>query len=283
MLKIGKKTLLFGVLLGAVFSSVVARADNFVPPDQIKVRTPVYKPGDTAHELPLGTYEYSSSWAGIPAASLVIDVDRTGNRYQVETKVKTARGIDLLYKLRYEANGTFDAYSMQPVKSTFRYQENSRLKETWMSFHPDGKIHSVRKKDDGKVEEFYFDPENFTLDPFSAAFLARTLKWKKGQTRTFDTFNGKTRYLIKFTAKGKRTIEIDDKEYKVWVISPTVKKLSVKKEEPQKLRSAEIYLTADKRRDIVGIKSEVFIGSVRTELVSYKPKRADRMVLAANR
>ena len=274
------KVLVAASLLAVTSISVLARADNFIPPDQISVKTPVYKPRASAVDLPLGTYEYETSWAGIPAASLTIDVDKVGNRFQVVTKVKTSSGIDLLYKLRYHAEGTFDAFSMQPVKSTFRYQENSRLKEAWMSFSPDGKIHSLRKNEDG-VEEYYFDPQNFTLDPFSATFLARTLKWKKGQSRKFDTFNGRTRYLVTFTAIDKREVEIDDKKYLVWVISPEVEKLSARVQEPKKLRSAEIYVTADKNRDIVGIKSEVFIGSVRTELVSYKPRSTNRILLAS--
>ena len=64
-------------------------------------------------------------------------------------------------------------------------------------------------------------------------------------------------------------VKVDGKKQEAWIISPTVLN-KTKPEQTRKLRSAQIYLSTDKRREILQIKSEVFIGSVKTKLVDFK-------------
>lgn len=246
-------------------------ADDTVSPENLQVLTPLYKPDLAEFEPPLGTYTYDVSWEGIPAATLQVKVAEDGPYYQISTIAKTYRGIDIFYKLRYQADGTLLINDLSPVRTVINQRENSRQKNTEIEFLPGGEIRATRQQKGKEEEVIQFNSNNVTLDPFSAAFLARSLDWQKGQTRVFDTFNGKQRYLISLSAEDKITMKVNDQERDVWVIIPKVEKLT----EPgaiTKLNRAKIYVTADKYREILEIVSSVFIGSVKTRLESFSPE-----------
>lgn len=258
------------VLLAFLLPLSLAAEGEFVGPGEIQVTTPIYRPNFEEFEPRLGTYTYEVSWQGIPAAEAKVTIDQEGLRYQMSAFARTYSAIDIFYKLRYRAQGLISAVTFLPERTLVENRENSRVKTVEMNFRPDGMISSVFKRNDNNQEFFNFDPQNLTLDPFSAAFMARSLEWQKGETKTFDTFNGKSRYLISLTALGRETITFAGKSQDVWVISPRVQKVT-EPNGPQKLNSAKIYVTADRSRDVLQIVSSVFVGSVKTTLVGFDP------------
>ena len=266
-----KITSLFLILLLAV-STVNAE----VQLEKLLVSTPNYY-GETRNFRPeLGTYEYEVSWSGISAANVFLTVNKSGANYDISTKVKTYSGVDIFYKLRYEAAGKISGVDFSPIESTIHQQENSRVKSTSLKFTPEGRVRSSHQYKT-KIRTFDFNPNNPMLDPFSAAFLARSLDWEIGQTRYFDTFNGKSRYLISFSATDKIKMDVNGETRDVWVIEPSVKKLNTDKQK-NKLRSAKMYVTADEKREILEIDSEVFVGSVKTRLVGFTPSKGQQSV-----
>lgn len=254
----------FVLTLSLILFCSQAQAQTILAGD-IKISTPTYKP--KIHPL-LGTYTYEVSWQGIPAAEVKVGVEKPADEYQIWTRVRTYGLVDIFYKLRYNADATLNAADFQPQRSYFYHRENSRIKETTLTFGGDGVIRSVHINR-GVKQDYSFNPENFTLDPFSASFIARGVNWSKGASFQFDAFNGKSRYLITLTATDLVTERFGKRIEKVWVIEPHVKNLTSTK--PSKLRHAHIYLTADDRREIIEIESEVWIGSVRTKLISFEP------------
>ena len=254
----------------ALISKVAQVHAEFIEPQLLKVSTPRYHPDLSVFDPNAGHYEYEVSWQGIPAAEVSIDVKREADTLRVVATANTYRGIDIFYKLRYRAEGLLSAFDFYPKKTIIDQRENSRIVNTQITFLDKGRIFSVRSRKGQDPEVYNFDPENFTLDPFSASFVARGSDWKLGETRQFDTFNGKTRYLISLTAEDLVTMRVNGQERKVWVISPKVENLS-SPDSKKKLRRAHIYISADKYREILMIKSEVFIGSVSTKLVSFEP------------
>jgi hypothetical protein len=258
-----------GLLLSLLFSNSLRAQENFVPPEQLRVRTPIYQPDFSQFEPRLGTYTYEVTWQGIPAAEASVTINQDGLRYVMTTFAKTNSAIDIFYRLRYRAQGLISAITFLPEKTQVENRENSRIKIVEMNFRNDGTIHSVFNRNDNR-EVFDFDPQNLMLDPFSAAFIARSQEWRAGETKTFDTFNGKSRYLISLTALGREKITFDKRRQDVWVISPQVRKVT-DPNGPQKLQSAKIYVTADKSRDVLQIVSSVFVGSVKTTLVKFEP------------
>ena len=182
---------------------------------------------------------------------------------------RTYSPINLLYDLKYKADGLISAIDMMPIQLFIDQKENSKEKTIDIKFQQNGEIESIRTQKGKPDKVLRFTPENPTLDPFAAAFLARGLNWKEGESKIFDTFNGKTRYLITLTAEGKEEIKIRGEKKLCWVISPVVRKLN-SGEQQHKLRKAKIYVTDDKAREVVKIVSEVFIGAVTTKLIDYK-------------
>jgi hypothetical protein len=229
----------------------------------------VYQPDFSQFEPRLGTYTYEVSWQGIPAAEAQVSIHQDGLRYVMTAFAKTYRAIDVFYRLRYRARGLISAVTFLPEQTEVENRENSRVKTVEMHFNNDGSIHSLFKRNNNS-EVIAFDPQNQTLDPFSAGFIARSQNWSLGETKRFDTFNGKSRYIISLTAIGRETISFQNKKRDVWIISPQVSKVT----DPnglQKLHSAKIYVTADRSRDILQIVSSVFVGSVKTTLVRFEP------------
>lgn len=264
-------------ICGIIFSfillcPVLSFADDYIPPQFINLSTPSYHPDLSHFRPPLGTYEYKVTWQGIPAATLTLSVEEEGLRYRVVASAKTYKAIDLFYRLRYRGEALVSAIDLLPLETRIHSAENSRVKEARISFLPNGDIDSEWEYVGKEKKEFHFNSGNFTLDPFSAAFIARSLTWQKGETKELDAFNGKSRYLVSLTAVDKVKMKVNSNPVDVWVISPKVKNLTSPGSN-KKLREAKIYITADESRQLLKIKSEVFIGSVNTTLVSYTPSQ----------
>lgn len=263
----------------AVFQSFLLRAQS-IPPGQIKISTPAYSPSLSFKPL-MGLYTYSVSWNGIPAASLELEVGRAGDDYVLKARAQTAKAIDIIYKLRYHSETVISAQTLKPKRSVSVTKANSREKRTELEFLPSGEIHSMERDQRGKQKTLQFDSANFTLDPYSAGFLALSQDWKAGEKRQFDTFNGKNRYLIELTALEETEITVNGITRKAAVIRPTVKRLTDTNPDSKKLREARIYISTDDSREILKISSEVFIGSVNTNLESFTPAAATKSAPAS--
>lgn len=279
------RSLFTAIFIGTLTTgTMTARADDYIAPQLVKVSTPYYKAPANSFKPKLGVYEYTVSWQGIPAASCTLTVREGDGRYLVEAAARTYSGIDLLYRLRYVAEGTLDASSFQPLSLVINHDENSRHKNIDMKFPLGaGDITAVRSKgpEDPDKKVVSFKSDNMTLDPIGAAFLARSLPWEVGQTRDFDVFNGKSRYYISLSAIERTSITYQGETRKVIVISPRVRNLTTTKPRA-KLREAKIYVTDDENREILKIVSSVFVGAVTTELDSFTPAadQANPLIMA---
>lgn len=268
MLNLFRLTILFCVALPVL---AVAEEEN-IKAEDIRIFTPVYQPAFGQFDPPLGNYTYKVSWQGIPAATVNVKVARDGDVYRVITRAKTYSGIDIFYRLRYRAEGLISAIDLTPIRTEIDHRENSRHKVTKINFQPDGGIRAVRYRQGEQTDDLSFNPNNFTLDPISAGFLARGIEWKVGESKKFDTFNGKSRYLITLTANALTTINVVGKNREAWEIVPKVENLTNPSSD-KKLRAAKIYLSTDKSREILQIVSSVFVGSVSTTMTGFEPSR----------
>lgn len=256
-------------------------AENYIPPHLVKITTPRYRPAAELANIPLGTYEYSVGWEGINAASCSVTVDKHGDSYVIESAARTYSGVDLLYKLRYTATSILSAKDFSSKSLVIEQQENTRHKQIAIEFAPDLRdIYAIRGKgpNDPNKKTVSFAPGNFTLDPVGATFLARTVDWNVGDTKHFDVFNGKSRYLISLTAHKRTTLDINGETRPVIALVPHVRNLTAIKP-GSKLRDATIYVSDDSKREVLRIESAVFIGRVITELERFTPKTVTHPLL----
>lgn len=251
--------------------------------DLVKVSTPNYASEISDFSPKLGTFTYQAAWQGIPAAEAQVEVESDGLHYAINVSAKTYSAIDVFYRLRYDARGVLDRDDFMPLKSVYDHKENSKTRLTEISYLENGEVRSYRKRDSKDPEVMQFNPNNFMLDPFSVAFIARGIKWQLGTVKYFDVFNGKSRYLIAFEAIEKTKLPVNGTVKDVWVISPKVDNLTSKKQN-KKLRSAKIYVTDDQDREVLKIASSVFIGEVSAKLISYDPPvTSGQTTVASNR
>lgn len=243
-----------------------------VPAGQVCVSTPAYTPASSFNPL-LGRYSYTVSWNGIPAASIELELDRLDDEYQIRASARTAKGIDIIYKLRYESQAVLEADTLRPKRSFSVVRTNSKKKTTELEFLPGGEILSMRKNDRGRVKTQKFDPDNFTLDPYSAGLLALSQEWKVGESRRFDMFSGKSRYLIEFFAVEQTELTVNERKRQAIVLIPMIKKLNDTEhdDKEKKLRQARIFISADQPRELLKVSSDLLFGSLDTEMVDFTP------------
>ncbi|MCB0320523.1 MAG: DUF3108 domain-containing protein [Bdellovibrionales bacterium] len=270
--------ILFSCFIMSGYGEAVHAAE--LESDEVQVTTPVYFPvGD--YEFREGTFQYEVSWQGIPAALAQITTKKSGDRYEVYMSARTNKVVDIFYRLRYAALGSLSALDFSPGYLQIDQRENQKVTKAIIRFSETGRIQSELTKTGKDPKEYDFTSENFTMEPLSAAFLARSLAWKPGDVREFDTFDGKTRYLITLKCVDLISVKVNNEKRRVWVVEPKVVNLN-KNEKSKKLRKAHIYVTADKYRDLLQLQSEVFVGSVTTKLKSFKPLPREAVSLAQN-
>ncbi len=259
------------IILAIVLHPGILLAEK-LPADQVNISTPVYTP-PKSFAPQLGLYSYSVSWNGIPAGSAELELDRNDESYEIRARARTAKGIDLIYKLRYKSETVLDADTLKPKHSFSVVSANSRKKTTQVEFLPDGEILSTRKNHRGSVKTLKFNPDNFTLDPFSAGFLALSQEWKVGESRQFDLFSGKSRYLIEFSAVEQVSLTVNGELRSAIVIVPKVKSLTQTGDDAdeKKMRETRIFIAADPSREILKVSSDLLFGSVNTEIVAFTP------------
>lgn len=260
------------LICGLPFWAFAAEEETSLAPDKVSLTTPRYEP-DPEFAPPLGTYTYVVSWQGIPAAEAKLSVTKEGDKYQLVAAARSYKVVDLLYRLRYQAEGILDAATLRPQKLVVDHHENSRVRFYAIDFQPSGLISAVYRKNNGPEEKLEFNPHNFTLDPFAAAFLGRASTWALGTERYYDVFNGKSRYFITFKVLRKGKERLGKLEQDFVVLSPYVKNVT-KPTAKKKLHEARIFVTNDAKRDVVEVQSEVFVGTVKIKLKKFVPLSA---------
>ena len=255
-----------------------------IPPGEVEVHTASYERAPV--QVTPERYLYDIKWQGIPVATAEIIADYASkgsdrSMAHVTALAKTARGIDLFYRLRHISESYFQVGSFRPVRYLLRQKENSRFKFIEIDFTKPESVVTTFRKDEEAPEVTEFNPNNFMLDPISASMLARTIPVAEGSTASFDVYNGKNRYLIRFEVGSKEKIKRPDgNKVDAYRVVPTVQKLTDTKGE-KRIESCTIWLSADERRDILRMESKVLIGRITATLRETAPLNASEGLLQA--
>ena len=246
---------------------------DFIPPGEVHIVTERYVPEKT--DFSEETCLYSISWQGIPVANATVSLrkDPASNpsRFVVRAEVQTAKVIDLLFRLRHYSEATMEAGTLRPMNFTSFQTENSRQRLREIAFGDNGLVKARYWKTGKEIETFEFSTDNPVFDPLSAAVVAKSLPLEVGKEVSFDVFTAKHRFLIHFRVLALETISSQGKPRQAFKIEPRVVKLTDTAGE-DKFRSAWIWVAADETRDILGLESKVWIGSVRGKLVKITPR-----------
>jgi hypothetical protein len=253
---------------------------DYVLPELTRVSTSKYETPLIANA---GRYIYSITWQGIPVANADVVIGETPQLRRtdyvpqpgdqtIRVSTKTAKVIDLLYKLRHTSESIFNPKEVRPISFTSDQTENSKYKRWEVLFSQSNQITSkLYKEPNAEVSESYqFNSDNFTLDPLFGALVARSVQVKAGSDVSVDIWNGKHRYLIEFKVEGQDYIEIENNKILADRIIPTVKKLTDSEGE-KRIKSCTMWVSADERREILKLDSKVFLGRITATLKSIQP------------
>lgn len=244
------------------------------PPDIVRVTTKRYTPNLEVTPPSLGLYRYSIYWNTLLAASCSLSISMSGeDRYLFNVAARTLRSVDILYKLRFEAQGEVSYPELAPLSIIYDKQVNSRrdrlaIKLLTHSLGTTAHTSSLSSECKNTASHSSYHFKNFTLEPLSAALLAANLDWPRDQIRDFDIFTGSGRYLVSLRSAGQRAIKHRGEARLVSAIIPQIRNLSAIRPIPS-IKSGVIYLSEDGPREILKIEALVGAGSIVTELDSF--------------
>ena len=241
-----------------------------IKPEAVPAYRPKYHPFENGEKA-----VYQATWNGmfsvataeIRTVPTVIDGKRV---YQVRVEAKTARALDLIWRMRDTISSTFDAKGLMPERYTFKQRENSKVIDTEARFDPAAKQWSVNRQQVGKKPRvYYFDSYN-TLDPITAVYLARSTEFKVGDKLYFKVFGGRYQYLLELFVQKKEPVELSSgKTVEAYRIVPRVQNIT-KNGYASRFNEAAIWISADERRVPVKLSSKIAFGTVQLELVEDK-------------
>jgi hypothetical protein len=111
--------------------------------------------------------------------------------------------------MRDTITSTFDAKALSPSQFKFSQRENSRIIDTEARFNHSSRRWAVNRRQVGKRPKVYeFDSQD-TLDPITAAYLARSVDFKVGDRLYFKVFGGRYQYLLELHVEKKEPVELE--------------------------------------------------------------------------
>lgn len=259
-------------VLFLVFVLVRSAVAEWIPPDKTEAHTPSYS--DVNVTATPGTYTYDITWQGIPVASAAVVVEELSEngkkQLHVEAKVRSARGIALLYSLKHVSEALFETSPFRPVSFGSRQIENSRPKYRTVTYAENKKI-AARIWSPGKTAEIVeYQPDNVSLDPISATFLAINVPLEVGKELPFDVFNGKHRFIITFHVDALDTVKIRKERIAAYRVTPRIQKLTDTEGE-KKFNGATLWVANDGSKRVLRLESKVWIGSIVATFDNYAP------------
>lgn len=212
---------------------------------------------------------FQLKWSLIPAGKAVLEVlpMETINgvkSYHFVMTAKTNSFVDLFYKFRSRV----DAYTDIEMTHSILYKKKQRVrnktKDVVVNFDWDkNKVrYSTSKK---KRKPIDILPGSF--DPFSAFYYTRLFDPNKNAIIKRPVTDGKKCVVGKASVIKRETIEVAGKTYDTYLIEPDLKHVGGVFEKSKDAK-IQLWITADKRRILVQIKSKVVVGSFVGELVS---------------
>jgi uncharacterized protein DUF3108 len=228
---------------------------------------PAYAPGPNPfHDGEMLVYE--ASWLGIPAATARIELHHKGqdsSLWRAQAWVRTNRAVDVLFKMRDYMEEDLRSGSFAPVTMYVRQQENQRFTEYRVKFdHSKGLVTMVKTNRKGSETQRVLASNAW--GPFSGTIMALSQPLAPGGDWEFHVFGGSSHYVFDFHIVGREKIHTAAGTFDTLRIVPTVVYVS-----NDKFRSlahgTTVWVSTDARRLPVRIEAQMFIGTVRADLV----------------
>lgn len=187
--------------------------------------------------------------------------------YLIQTSAFSAPVIDAVFKVRDVNYSWIDAADFYSRGYSQSLREGNYKRDEWVIFdYADNSYHGEVKKK-AEPREVTGQVTQPVLDILSALYYVRTQPLTPGQEVVFDIVNREEQYPLVVKVTGRETVKTAAGKFKCIVVEPQFRGEGIF---VSKGKSLKVWLTDDKRKMPVKMKTEVFIGSVSAELLEYK-------------
>jgi hypothetical protein len=215
---------------------------------------------------------YALKWTVIPAGKAVLEVRPLTSvngvpAYHFVLTAKSTPFIDRIYKVRDRIEGFVDTEMTGSMLYKKKQREGPVSKDVLVVF--DTASNQTRYYKSGKIRK-ELSISVGTFDPLSAFYYSRSLDFKENSVIQKPVSDGKRWVIGKAHVVRRETIELGSgATYDTFLMEPDLSHVGgvFEKSKDAKL---QLWVTADRRRIPVKIKSAVVVGSFTGELVSAK-------------
>ncbi|MBC7383797.1 MAG: DUF3108 domain-containing protein [Bacteroidia bacterium] len=183
------------------------------------------------------------------------------NAYHIKVKGKSAGMVDMMFKVHDEYESFLDQDAMIPWKAVKKVKEGGYTDSDFIIFDQQNGFATSRR---GKV-----DIQQQTQDIVSAIYFARSTDMsnaKIGDIFPVNFYMDGENYLLRFKYSGREIIKTDAGTFKALVIKPQLIQGRVFKDE----EALTLWVTDDENKLPLLVETDIFVGSIKAELVSYK-------------
>jgi len=283
LVRMPKKTLIHNILLGLVLSvglfpvlffgvveMGIAEASSDTDSQQV---------GDKAlfdryvENIAFGAGEkltFDIKYGFITAGGATIEVARLveyENRpcYQIVTRAYSNSFFSSFFKVEDRVESIMDATGLYSWRFEKNLREGNYSSDRMYTF--DQRNHLVVYKGDTVATEPYMQ------DALSAMFFVRTQPLEPGKSIYVDNFVDGRKSRLEVKVIERETITVDAGTFQCIVVEPVTKSAGVFKHDGR----LKVWLTDDRLRLPVLMKSKVFVGSIAAELVDYELGNLDEL------
>ena len=178
--------------------------------------------------------------------------------YQVVTEARSNSLFSSLYKVEDRVESIVDAAGLYTWRFEKKLREGNYRSDRQDSF--DQRNHRVVNKNDTVT----IAP--FVQDALSTLYYVRTQPLQKGKPLFVDNFIDGKQYHLEVQVLGRETVTVEAGTFDCFVVEPITPSIGLFKHEGK----LKVWLTADRLRMPVLMKSKVIVGSISVELTKYE-------------
>ena len=239
------------------------------PKMEIKLRTPEekkFKRVVTNHAFGVGErLEFSVGYGMIKAGTAVMEIPEIAKLdsrkcYHIISTAQSNKVFSVFFKVDDKVESFMDMYGLYSLRYDKHIKEGKFKADASMLFDQDNHLaiyHSGRDT---------FNVPEYAQDVLSAFYFVRTQDLQVGRSIFVDNHTDKKTYSLEVKVLRKERVKVEAGEFDCVVVEPLLKTPGIFEQKG----SLTVWLTDDEVKMPVLMKSKVFIGSISTELVSYK-------------
>lgn len=178
--------------------------------------------------------------------------------YQLETMANSNSFFSTFYKVEDRVESIVDAIGIY----SWRFEKNLR----------EGGYRSDREYVfDQRNQLVYYEGDTISIapvthDPLSVLYYVRTQELRVGESIWVDNFTDGDKYLLEVKVLGRETVEVEAGVFDCIVVEPVTKSVGIFKHEGR----LRVWLTDDRVKMPVLMKSKIVVGSITAELTDYQ-------------